>query len=161
MSVRASTLSSAGENPNVQAPSWGAEVVKRLHGGKTPRMHEICPEFLKALDVVGLSWLICLCNIALTSGAVPLDWQTGVVVPLLWDQWVCSSYRGITLPSLPGKVHAGVLEKRVQMKRVQMTFSVRVGLRQGCPLSLILFITFLDRISRNSQGAEGVPVRWS
>ncbi|TWW76551.1 hypothetical protein D4764_13G0012130 [Takifugu flavidus] len=31
---------------------------------------------------------------------------------------------------------------------------VRVGLRQGCPLSLVL--TFMDRISRRSQGVEGV-----
>ena len=34
-------------------------------------------------------------------------------------------------------------------------FSVRVGLRQCCSLSPILFITFMDRISRHSQGAEG------
>ncbi|TWW80230.1 hypothetical protein D4764_01G0000450 [Takifugu flavidus] len=34
-----------------------AEVVKKLLGGKGP-------EFLKALDVVGLSWLTRLCNIA-------------------------------------------------------------------------------------------------
>ncbi|KAK3513875.1 hypothetical protein QTP70_032883, partial [Hemibagrus guttatus] len=35
-------------------------------------------------------------------------------------------------------------------------FSVHVGLRQGCPLSPVLFIVFMDRISRRSQGLEGV-----
>ena len=35
-------------------------------------------------------------------------------------------------------------------------FPVRVGLRQGCPLSPILFMNFMDRISRCSQGIEGV-----
>ena len=35
------------------------------------------------------------------------------------------------------------------------SFSLRVGLRQVCPLSLILFITFMDRFSRCSQGKEG------
>ena len=36
------------------------------------------------------------------------------------------------------------------------SFPLRVGLRQGCPLSPILFITFMDRISRRSQGVEEV-----
>ncbi|TWW60624.1 R2 Retrovirus-related Pol polyprotein from type I retrotransposable element [Takifugu flavidus] len=82
----------------------------------SPGVDEIRPESLKALDVVGLLWLTRLCNIAWTSGAVPLDWQTGVVVPLFkkGDRRVCSNYRGITLLSLPGKVYSGVLERRVR-----------------------------------------------
>ena len=35
-------------------------------------------------------------------------------------------------------------------------FSVHVGLRQGCPLSPVLFMVVMDRISRRSQGVEGV-----
>ncbi|KAK3510565.1 hypothetical protein QTP70_010565 [Hemibagrus guttatus] len=58
------------------------EVVQQLLGGKAPGVDEICPEYLKSLDVVGLSWLTHLCNIAWRSGTVPLDWATGVVVPL-------------------------------------------------------------------------------
>ncbi|KAK3555030.1 hypothetical protein QTP86_005691 [Hemibagrus guttatus] len=91
------------------------EVVQQLLGGKTPGVDEIRPEYLKSLDVVGLSWLTRLCNIAWRSGTVPLDWVTGVVVPLFkkGDQRVCSNYRGITLLSLPGKVYSRVLERRV------------------------------------------------
>ncbi|XP_049595828.1 leucine-rich repeat-containing protein 57 isoform X1 [Syngnathus scovelli] len=224
------------------------EVVKKLLGGRAPGVDEIRPEFLKALDVVGLSWLTRLYNVAWTSGTVPLDWQTGVVVPLFkkGDRRVCSNYRGITLLSLPGKVYSGVLERRVRREvepRIQEeqcgfrpgrgtvdqlytlgrilegawefaqpvhmcfvdlekafdrvprevlwrvlreygvpsqliravrslyhrcqslvrisgsksdSFPVRVGLRQGCPLSPILFIIFMDRISRRSRGVEGV-----
>ncbi|TWW81738.1 hypothetical protein D4764_01G0015530, partial [Takifugu flavidus] len=219
-----------------------AEVVKQLPGGGAPGADEIRPGYLKALDVVGLSWLTCLCNIAWTSGAVPLDCQTGVVVPIFksGDERVCSNYRGITLLSLPGKVYARVLEKRIRLiveplieeeqcefcpcpgttdqlftlagvlegswefaqpvhmcfvdlkkayervprgilwgvlreygvegplirsvqslyqrsrslvriaGRKSNSFPVKVGLCQGCPLSRILFITFMDRISRRS-----------
>lgn len=38
-------------------------------------MDEVRPEFLKALDLLGLSWLACLCNVAWISGALSLDWQ--------------------------------------------------------------------------------------
>ncbi|KAK3574287.1 hypothetical protein QTP86_004367 [Hemibagrus guttatus] len=40
------------------------EVVQQLLGGKAPGVDEIRPEYLKSLDVVGLSWLTRLCNIA-------------------------------------------------------------------------------------------------
>ncbi|KAI3354588.1 hypothetical protein L3Q82_019093 [Scortum barcoo] len=89
------------------------EVVQRkLLGGKAPGVDEIRPEYLKSLDVVGLSWLTRLCNIAWRLGTVPLEWQTGVVVPLFkkGDRRVCSNYRGITLLSLPGRSTPGVLE---------------------------------------------------
>uniref|UniRef100_A0AAY5KH73 Reverse transcriptase domain-containing protein n=1 Tax=Esox lucius TaxID=8010 RepID=A0AAY5KH73_ESOLU len=217
------------------------EVVKKLD--------EIRPEYLKSLDVVGLSWLTRLCNIAWRSGTVPLGWQTGVVVPLFkkGDRRVCSNYRGITLLSLPGKVYARVLERRIRpivepriqeeqcgfrpgrgtldqlytlygvlegswefaqpihmcfvdlekafdcvprgiMWRVHWEygvlgpllravrslynrsrslvriagsksdlFPVHVGLRQGCPLSPVLFVIFMDRISRrNREGSAEV-----
>ncbi|KAK3571287.1 hypothetical protein QTP86_005927 [Hemibagrus guttatus] len=58
------------------------EVVQQLLGGKAPGVDEIRPEYLKSLDVVGLSWLTRLCKIAWRSGTVSLDWATGVVIPL-------------------------------------------------------------------------------
>ncbi|KAI3359832.1 hypothetical protein L3Q82_013828, partial [Scortum barcoo] len=91
-------------------------VLSKLLSGKAPGVDEIRPEYLKSLDVVGLSWLTRLCNIAWRLGTVPLEWQTGVVVPLFkkGDRRVCSNYRGITLLSLPGKVYARVLERRIR-----------------------------------------------
>lgn len=47
------------------------------------------------MDVVGMSWLTQLYNVVLRSEAVPLDWQTGVVAPILkGDLGVCSNYGG-------------------------------------------------------------------
>ncbi|KAI3376167.1 hypothetical protein L3Q82_016694 [Scortum barcoo] len=73
------------------------EVVRKLLGGKAPGVDEIRPEYLKSLDVVGLSWLTHLCNIAWRLGTVPLEWQQ----PGWWslfckkgDRRVCSNHRG-------------------------------------------------------------------
>ncbi|KAI3359031.1 hypothetical protein L3Q82_015433 [Scortum barcoo] len=70
---------------------------------------EIRPEYLKSLDVVGLSWLTRLCNIAWRLGTVPLEWQTGVVVPLFkkGDRRVCSNYRGSHFSASPGRSTPG------------------------------------------------------
>ncbi|KAI3363179.1 hypothetical protein L3Q82_011552 [Scortum barcoo] len=227
------------------------EVVRKLLGGKAPGVDEIRPEYLKSLDVVGLSWLTCLCNIAWRLGTVPLEWQTGVVVPLWGKKGGPESVfqlQGITLqpqppreglrqgtgeensadsrPSDSGRNNAvfvpvmehwtssilsagclrvygslpnqstcalwiwrrhstvslvvfcgGVLREygvrgpllravwslydrsrslvRIAGSKSDL-FPVHVGLRQGCPLSPVLFIIFMDRISRRSQGPEGV-----
>ncbi|KAI3359498.1 hypothetical protein L3Q82_013894 [Scortum barcoo] len=79
------------------------EVVRKLLGGKAPGVDEIRPEYLKSLDVVGLSWLTRLCNIAWRLGTVPLEWQTGLVVPLFkkGDRRVCSVQLKAKLSILP------------------------------------------------------------
>lgn len=51
-----------------------AKVVQALVGGKAPGGgDEICLEYLKYLDVVGLSWSTRLCNTAWQSETVPLN----------------------------------------------------------------------------------------
>lgn len=52
-----------------------ATKVAKLLSGKALGVDEIRPEFLKALDVVGLSWLTCVFNIVRRFGTMPLDWQ--------------------------------------------------------------------------------------
>jgi len=44
---------------------------------------------------------------------MPVDWQTGIVIKKR-AQRVCSNYIGFTLLSLPRKVYARVLKRRVQ-----------------------------------------------
>ncbi|KAI3375312.1 hypothetical protein L3Q82_021806 [Scortum barcoo] len=67
------------------------------------------------LDVVGLSWLTRLCNIAWRSGTVPLVWQTGVVVPLFkrGTGECVPTTGGSHFSAFPGKVYARVLERRI------------------------------------------------
>ncbi|KAI3377874.1 hypothetical protein L3Q82_009018 [Scortum barcoo] len=60
------------------------EVVRKLlESGKAPGVDEIRPEYLKSLDVVGLSWLTRLCNIAWRLGNSASGVANGaMVVPL-------------------------------------------------------------------------------
>ncbi|KAK3507545.1 hypothetical protein QTP70_028447, partial [Hemibagrus guttatus] len=64
---------------------WKEYFEDLLNPTDTPSVEEPEAENSESLDVVGLSWLTCLCNIA-----------------------------GITLLSLPGKVYSRVLEKRIR-----------------------------------------------
>lgn len=84
------------------------------------------------------------------NGAVPLDWQTGVVVPIFkkGDRRVCSNYRGITLLSLPGKVYARVLERRVRPLVEPRIQEEQCGFRPGRGTLDQLFI-----LSRILEGA--------
>ncbi|KAM9812086.1 uncharacterized protein ACBT44_011417 isoform 1-T7 [Syngnathus typhle] len=129
-------------------------VVKKFLGGKAPGVDEIRPDFLRALDVMGLSWLTRLYNIAWTSGTVPLDWQTGVVIPLFkkGDRRVCSNYRGITLLSLPGEVYSGVLERRVRPEVEPRIQEEQSGFRPGRGTVDQLFT--LSRILRGCMGVR-------
>ena len=218
------------------------EVVQKLLSGKEPGVDEIRPEYLKSLDVVGLSCLIRLCSIAWQLGTVPLDWQTGggpciqkggsegvfqlsggshASASLGKYSWGTgegnladsrtldpggtmqfSSWPWNTGPALyppqgargfmgvcPTSPHVfcglgegirpcpfgilwevlweygvgGPLPRAVQSRSLVRIagnksdlFLVHVGVRQGCPLSPVLFIIFMERISRSSKGPEGV-----
>ena len=72
-------------------------------------MDKIRSKMLKALNKLQLSWLIRLFNVAWRSGSTPMEWQTGVVVPIFkkgdWREGLQGNHRGTTLLSLPGKVY--------------------------------------------------------
>ncbi len=67
-----------------------SEIAKKLLSSKVPGVDAICPEILKALDIVGLSWLTYFFSVAwrweqclwndrperLRSGKAPADCQT-------------------------------------------------------------------------------------
>ena len=83
--------------------------IRALKPGKAAGIDEIRPEMLKSLSYHGIHWLTRVCRIAWMERRAPVDWQTGIVVPIFKKgTGECSNYRGITLLTLPGKVYAGV-----------------------------------------------------
>ena len=128
------------------------EVVRKLLSGKAPGVDEVCPEYLKSLDVVGLSWLTRLCSITWQSGTVPLDWQTGVVVPLFkkGDRRVCSNYRGSHSSASLGKSIPGYWREKyvpiVELRIQEEQCSFRPGrgtLDLGPHVSMLHDVTYV------------------
>ena len=63
-----------------------------------------------------MEWLHRIMNRAWKSGMVPDDWRKALVVPVhkKGSKLQCKNYRGISLLSIPGKVYAKILEKRLR-----------------------------------------------
>jgi Reverse transcriptase (RNA-dependent DNA polymerase)/Endonuclease/Exonuclease/phosphatase family len=92
------------------------EAVKRLKNGKSAGIDNIQPELLKSGGREMIKTLAHLCNIIWRTGEVPRDWRDGIIIPIpkkgnLGD---CNNWRGITLLSIPGKVLASIILKRIQ-----------------------------------------------
>ncbi|KAI3358116.1 hypothetical protein L3Q82_002978 [Scortum barcoo] len=82
---------------------------------QVPGVDEIHPEYLKSLDVVGLSWLTRLCNIA---------WRLGTVGPPNLRPWFSTGKKG-GVPS-PGGWRGPASSGGVQVSRVRERWSVRL-----------------------------------
>ncbi|KAK3571151.1 hypothetical protein QTP86_003367 [Hemibagrus guttatus] len=75
----------------------------------------------------------------------------GILWEVLWEYWV----RGPLLRAVRSLYNWSRSLVPIASCKSDL-FPVNVGLRQGCPLSPVLFIVFMDRISRHSQGLEGI-----
>ena len=73
-------------------------------------------EVLKAGGATVANKLLKIFNAAYKAELVPLDWQKGVISPILkkGDKTVCNNHRGITLLSRAGKIHNRILERRLR-----------------------------------------------
>ena len=109
------------------------QAVKHIKSGKAAGVDEIRPELPKVLVGEGIDWLTRVFQVAWDSGEVPVDWQTGVIVPIFkkGDKTECHNYRGITLLSLPGKLYAKVLESKVRRIVEPRMAEEQCGFRPG------------------------------
>ena len=89
-------------------------VIKSLKTGKAPGEDDIRPEMLKAMNIYGVRWLTCVCKVACSPGQASKQWQTSVIIPIYrkGDKRKFTSYRGMSLISVQGKVYAKCLVKK-------------------------------------------------
>ncbi len=68
-------------------------------------------------------------------GEVLDDWKKAIIVPLYYkgkgSKSECSSYRGISLLSVPGKVHGRILTKRLMEVTEGKVSEEQGGFRKG------------------------------
>ncbi len=95
---------------------WEVEkAVARLKCGKATAMDGITAEMLKYGDDA-VEWMLLKCERAWKEGEVPDDWKKAIIVPLYkgkGSRSECSSYRGKSLLSVPGKVYGRILTERL------------------------------------------------
>lgn len=86
-------LTSTGDIVACSSIIWAevTEVVWTVLCDKALGVDEICPEYLKSLDIVRMSWLPYLCDFMCKLGTVPLEGQGGGP-PYQKEQKMCSNY---------------------------------------------------------------------
>ncbi|KAI8479716.1 hypothetical protein Bbelb_425190 [Branchiostoma belcheri] len=82
-----------------------ANAIKNLKNHKAAGIDQIPAELLKKGGDIMLKKLTVLCNTCWELGNTPLDWRKGAIMklPKKGDLSDCGNWRGITLPSIPGK----------------------------------------------------------
>jgi hypothetical protein len=88
--------------------------IKALRNAATPGEDGIDAALLKASPVM-VGWLHRVITVVWRSGHAPVEWKRALVVALhkKGERHVPGNYRGISLLSIPGKVYAMILLRRV------------------------------------------------
>ncbi len=114
-----------------------AEVEKaivRLKSGRAAGMDGTTAEMLKyGVDTV-VEWMLFICEQTWKKGEVPDDWKKAIVVPLCKgkdSRSECSSYRGISLLSVPVKVYGRILTERLMEVTEGKVSEKQGGFRKG------------------------------
>ena len=110
------------------------EAVREMKAGKAAGLDGCVVECLKCGGVIIIEWLVRMLNVCFESGRVPMDWVSACIVPLYkgkGDRYECTSYRGISLLSVVGKVYGRVLIKRVRGSTEGMIGDEQCGFRSG------------------------------
>jgi hypothetical protein len=119
-----------GAEPSVEEVQLA---VKALRNGAAGGLDGIVAPLLKTGFVV-VSWLHRVICAVWRSGRAPVDWKRALIVPLYkgkGDRKVADNYRGISLLSIPGKVYATILMRRVYEQVDSQLSDAQSAFRKG------------------------------
>lgn len=90
------------------------EVISGMRKGKSPEDDGLPVEVLKAGGASVTEQLLKVFNAAYRAEVVPLNWQNGVISPILkkGEKTVCDNDTGINLLSHAGKIYTKIREMR-------------------------------------------------
>ena len=126
-----------GGKLQVQGPIKRRDVrraIGRLKMGKAAGIDGITAEMLKFGGEVVIDWMHLICNSAWEQGVVPEEWMRAIMVPVYKGKGCkdeCSSYRGISLLSIPGKVYGRIIIERVMNITESRISNEQGGFRKG------------------------------
>ncbi len=109
------------------------KAIARLKCGKAAGMDGITAEMVKYGGEAVVEWMLLVCEQAWKKGEVPDDWKKAIIVPLYkgkGSRSECSSYRGIRLLSVPGKVYGRILTERQKVTEGKVS-EEQGGFRKG------------------------------
>ena len=108
--------------------------MKKMKKGKATGLDEIRVEMLDLAGDVGVNWTRMLLNSCLTEGKIPVEWRTGLIIPI-WkmkgDVHDPGKYRGITPPTQVLKLLESVLDGRIRKKIESEIGEEQQGFRKG------------------------------
>ena len=134
LSFVASDTSMSGED--MSAPLSEEEIItaiSELRSGKAPGLDGISLEMLSLGGDETIRWLKSIFDTIWETESVPRDWQSQILVPLhkKVSQAICNNYRGIALPSIPGKVFAKAILNQFNPRAEQLLHQSQCGFSHG------------------------------
>ena len=107
--------------------------ISRMKNGKYPRDDGLPVEVLKEGGATVANKLLKIFNTAYKAEVVQLDWQKGVISPILknGDKTVCNNQRGKTLLSHAGKIYNRILKRRLRDCVEDILDDCQFGFRPG------------------------------
>ena len=104
---------------------------KKIKLGKAPGPDGIYPEMIVKQGIEGDKLMLKIFQAAFKTKVVPEDWTKSTIIPIhkSGSTMQCENYRGISLLSVPGKVYARILEKRLRTKVNDKLLEYQCGFR--------------------------------